>query len=30
MVFRKIIDFDCEKGRQVADALFVIMQGFKS
>ena len=30
MVFRKIIDFGCESGRQEAEALFAIMQDFKS
>jgi len=29
-MFRKIIDFGCENGTQKADALFVIMQDFKS
>jgi hypothetical protein len=30
MVFRKIIDFGCENSRQEADALFAVMQDFKS
>jgi hypothetical protein len=29
-MFRKIIDFGCENSTQKADALFAIMQDFKS